>query len=41
MAVTDEVRYYTGGIIHDKTGRMSNDHEISIIGWGIENGYYY
>jgi hypothetical protein len=39
MAVTDEVRNYSGGIIHDKSGRMINDHEISLFGWGVENGY--
>jgi cathepsin X len=39
MAVTDEFYYnYTGGIFVDKTGAMSLDHDISIFGYGVENG---
>lgn len=29
---------YTYGIYFDETGRTSEDHEISVVGWGEENG---
>ena len=29
---------YTGGIFEDLTGRLKDDHEISVVGWGNENG---
>jgi cathepsin X len=29
---------YTYGIYYDETGRTSEDHEISVVGWGEENG---
>ena len=32
---------YTYGIYYDTTGRMSEDHEISVVGWGEENGVKY
>lgn len=42
MAVTDEFDAYEGGIIFDKTGRMNNDHYVSVIGWGVsEDGIKY
>lgn len=40
-AVTDELRNYTGGIFEDKTGKMEITHDISIVGYGIENGTKY
>jgi len=41
IAVTAAVEQYTGGIIDDKTGDVSLDHEIEILGWGVENGVKY
>jgi len=38
MAVTDEFEKYTGGIFVDETGAKSLDHDISIVGYGVENG---
>ncbi len=32
---------YTYGIYYDTTGRTSKDHEISVVGWGKENGVKY
>lgn len=32
---------YTYGIYYDTTGRTSEDHEISVVGWGEENGVKY
>lgn len=36
MAVTTEFVNYEGGIFEDKTGRLSEDHEVSIVGWGVD-----
>lgn len=41
MAVTMEFDNYTGGVFTDHTGRTEEDHEISILGWGVENGQKY
>jgi len=41
MAVTGEFLNYTGGIFVDKTGTTELDHDISIFGWGVENGVKY
>lgn len=41
IAVTDDLRKYTGGIFEDKTGRMEITHDISIVGYGVENGTKY
>jgi len=38
MAVTEEFENYTGGIFVDETGAKSLDHDISIVGYGVENG---
>jgi hypothetical protein len=38
MAVTGEFVNYTGGIFVDGSGRVSPDHEISLVGWGEEAG---
>ena len=32
---------YTYGIYYDTTGDVSEDHEISVVGWGEENGIPY
>jgi len=41
IAVTNELVNYTGGIFEDKTGRVELDHDISVTGWGEENGTKY
>jgi cathepsin X len=41
MAITDQFLNYTGGIFVDTTGRVEEDHDISIVGWGVENGVKY
>lgn len=37
IAVTDEMEAYTGGIFEDKTADMEVVHDISIVGYGVEN----
>ena len=32
---------YNGGIFKDKSGRKKNDHEVEVVGYGIENGTKY
>jgi cathepsin X len=43
IAVTDLlINNYTGGIFEDRTGRLDEDHDISVTGWGEEkNGVKY
>lgn len=41
LAVTYELEDYYGGIFEDTTGRLVNDHEVSVVGWGVENGTNY
>ncbi len=41
VSVTEQLRNYTSGIFVDKTGRTSDDHEVSVTGWGEENGTKY
>jgi cathepsin X len=41
MCVTDEFEAYSGGIFHDTTGCTEEDHDISIAGFGEENGVKY
>jgi len=41
VAVPEALESYTGGIFVDKTGDLSLDHEISVVGWGAENGTKY
>lgn len=36
MAVTDAFLNYTGGIFHDTTGNVNIDHDISIVGFGVD-----
>ena len=35
------LKVYTDGIFYDTTGRLEEDHEISVVGWGEENGVKY
>ena len=41
IAATEEFHSYKGGIFQDKTGLMDVNHEISLIGFGEENGVKY
>ncbi len=41
IAVTQELEDYKGGIFVDHTGRKGLDHDISVTGWGEENGTKY
>jgi C1A family cysteine protease len=36
VAVTSDFDAYTGGIFEDKTGDLSLDHSISVVGWGVD-----
>lgn len=36
IAVTDALINYTGGVFEDHTGRVDEDHDISVNGWGEE-----
>jgi cathepsin X len=37
IAVTQDLEAYTSGVFVDKTGAMGLDHEIEVIGWGIDS----
>lgn len=41
ISVPDEFRKYTSGIFEDKTGKTEKTHEISIVGYGVEDGKKY
>jgi cathepsin X len=41
IAVPDSLETYTGGIYQDTTGDMDIVHDISIVGFGVENGTKY
>ena len=41
IAVTQQLVNYTGGIFNDTTGRVELDHDISVTGWGEEDGVKY
>ena len=41
IAVTPELYNYTGGIFEDLTGSTHDDHEVNVVGWGVENGTKY
>lgn len=41
VAVTQELLDYKGGIFEDKTGASDIDHDISVVGYGEENGTKY
>lgn len=38
MGVTAEFMNYTSGVFVDTTGHNSPDHDVSIVGWGVEDG---
>jgi len=40
-AVPQALENYTGGIFEDTTGDMDITHEVSIVGFGVENGQKY
>ena len=42
ISVTNDlVKNYTGGIYKDTTGAHVIDHDISVVGYGVENGEKY
>lgn len=41
IGLTPELHNYTSGIFEDKTGKKGYDHDISVTGWGEENGVKY
>merc|ERR1711998_90431 len=41
VAVPDALENYTGGIFEDKTGDKNIVHDISVVGFGVENGTKY
>jgi len=41
MAVTKEFLNYTAGIFKDTTNNTDIDHDISLVGYGEENGVKY
>ena len=41
VAVPDSLETYTGGIYYDKTGDLNIVHDISVVGFGVENGTKY
>jgi cathepsin X len=41
IAVPDALENYTSGIFEDKTGDKNIVHDISIVGYGVENGKKY
>jgi len=38
IAANDDFVAYDGGIYYDSTGYLEIDHEVSIVGWGEQNG---
>lgn len=41
IAVPDSLENYTGGIYEDTTGDMNIVHDVSVVGYGVENGTKY
>jgi len=41
IAVPDALENYTSGIFEDKTGDMDIVHDISVVGFGVEDGTKY
>jgi len=41
IAVPDALETYTGGIFEDTTGDQNIVHDVSVVGWGVENGTKY
>jgi len=38
IAANDDFVAYDGGIYYDSTGFLETDHEVSVVGWGEQNG---
>lgn len=38
IAIVSKLYNYTGGIFIDETGKKGFDHDITVTGWGEENG---
>lgn len=38
ISVPDTLRTYTGGIYEDTTGNVNLTHEVSVVGYGVEDG---
>ena len=36
IAVPPALMNYTGGIFYDKSGAKEIDHEVSVVGWGVQ-----
>lgn len=41
IATPEALHTYTGGIFIDTTGDKDVTHEISVVGWGVEDGVKY
>jgi cathepsin X len=41
VAVPDALENYTSGVFEDKTKDMKIVHDISVVGWGVDNGVKY
>lgn len=41
IAVTEALVNYTGGVFKDETGRKDLDHDISVVGWGVDGNQSY
>jgi cathepsin X len=41
IAVPDDLETYVSGVYEDKTGNMDIVHDISIVGYGVDNGVKY
>ena len=41
IASTSQLHDYSGGIFKDSTGSSTPNHEVSVVGWGEENGQKY
>ena len=41
IAVQDVLDDYTSGLFNDTTGDLNIVHDISVVGWGVENGTKY
>ncbi|KJE88537.1 papain family cysteine protease [Capsaspora owczarzaki ATCC 30864] len=37
IAVTTDLINYTGGVFHDTTGAIGDDHSVMLTGWGVDN----
>jgi cathepsin X len=38
IADPEDLKTYTYGIYYDTTGRLEEDHVVSVVGWGEEDG---